>query len=388
MKRMVTHQMLLLVLGFCLLSFFTVNAEASGQKTLAESAQNPSSEEKGLPTLTLEEGLERVLARSSRLKEVEHQFERIEVLRDRSSETLRYTRPYGRGFNEEDQRHRNELLRYLQYESNRKTQRSHEDYLEALLEWELKTAFADLTLLKDQQDLMQLSLKHEEHMLVLAEHKLENGLIHRGKLERMRRSKQQMIEEKNRLDQEIDVHYRFLNQMMGFPADYRYLVEWESEEEENWNFPDPTLQARRVRSRDPYLEQMDQDIEMGKWSLSLYTYNVGEEPYKAKEIDVQILRNKRSQVLENLERLLAERIASAEDLVIQSRQLQLKKEGLQDRLLELELLLEAGLVRPAELTQARLDIKKAAFELHQNQYQIHYLSELIKHPYYVPDYVN
>lgn len=387
MKKLVAHHTLLLVLGFCLLPFLTVNAKDSELLASSEPVHEQPESEEALPTLTFEEGMERVLERNSRLKEASIQLERIEVLRDRASETLRYARPHGIGSGEEDHRRRSELLHYLQHESDRRSQRSFEGYLEELLAWELKTAFADLTLLKTQQDLIQQSLKYEEHMLFLAKYKLENGVISRGKLERIKRSKNQIIEEKNRLEQEINAHYLLLNQMMGFPADHRYLIEWDRDDENEWSFPEPAVQARRVRSRDPYLEQVDLDIEMGEWSLSLYTYNAGEEPYKAKELNIQSMRNKRSQIREQLEQVLTERIAAAEDLVLQSRQLQLKKEDLMDHLKELELLLDAGLVRNAEIIKAELDIKKTDLALQKNQHQLHHLAELIEHPYYVPDYL-
>ncbi|HHY66598.1 MAG TPA: TolC family protein [Alicyclobacillus sp.] len=97
--------------------------------------------------------------------------------------------------------------------------------------------------------------------------------------------------------------YQRLNSLTGLPTDAKYQVVDQPQVDDLKNV-DPEAQVARVTSDSPAIWQAEQQVNLAKLQLDLYTFNdpTNPDPYEAKQIDVQKAYNSEADLKDQLSR--------------------------------------------------------------------------------------
>lgn len=124
-------------------------------------------------------------------------------------------------------------------------------------------------------------------------------------------------------DKAVTDAYQRLNSLIGLPADARYQIT-DQPQVSDLKGVDPETQVSRVISDSPSIWQAEQQVNLAKLQLDLYTFNDpnNPDPYEAKQIDVQKAYNSEADLRDQLSRSVWSAYNSLQELQAQYQSLQ------------------------------------------------------------------
>jgi outer membrane protein TolC len=164
------------------------------------------------------------------------------------------------------------------------------------------------------------------------------------------------------LEKQLEEAFLGLNELLGLEKEERpnlkgeFLPDW---------LEDVNLERHltRVLNGNPLLWLQEQKIRMAEYGLALYTYNVGAEPYKVKEIDVLKEKNNLAAMKEDLETTIL-------SLYNQLQQLENQYALLEVNLAKAQKALDAVTVRYAQGMAVAIDVQQAELVVAQLEHQL------------------
>ncbi|CAB3395524.1 stalk domain-containing protein [Kyrpidia spormannii] len=124
-------------------------------------------------------------------------------------------------------------------------------------------------------------------------------------------------------DKAVADAYQRLNSLTGLPADAKYQVV-DQPQVTDLKGVDPETQVSRVISDSPSIWQAEQQVNLAKLQLDLYTFNDpnNPDPYEAKQIDVQKAYNSEADLKDQLAQAVRSSYNSLQELAAQYQSLQ------------------------------------------------------------------
>ena len=126
-----------------------------------------------------------------------------------------------------------------------------------------------------------------------------------------------------------------------------------SEIEDEKEIPALETHIRRMLNNNPNIWMLEQRARLSDLAVSLYTYNVGLDPYSAMEIDATISKMDLSNAKKALELSLRNLYSSLEQIRENQAILEINMEKLLDNLRLAELRLEVGMATPLEVQKVK-----------------------------------
>lgn len=316
---------------------------------------------------TLGELQERAVVRSRELARLRQVLNRSEIMQ-REAYLQRTFTPVGRGTTFEEFAASQAILGLLsagvQIELNQKRIETEEEKIA----YDVLVAWHNIMSAQRNLELARHSYALAESELTVANLQSNVGTI----------SRFQQIQAKNAFaDAKVNVSkaslnlretFEEINALTGRDADYRFVLavtEAAADVEETLTeeatvsvskvYEEPNLQRNinRVLARHPDLWALGKQVELAEWGLHLYTFNQGQAPYAAQEIDVQTatisLRSGRQQV-ENMVRNLA---ISLQQLENERVTLEINVKQAEENLRLAKLRLEVGVAVPLDVMRAQ-----------------------------------
>ena len=350
---------------------------------VADSKQNNTTEK----PLTFNEALAMVLKQDYRLKSAKLTMERAEIVRDNIADSYMYSIPSGPGNGYEDLQRLQGLQALLAQDANLRVSNKRIDLAKETIEFELESMFDEIIDLEKQIKLKDLNLKDLKNKLDITKLKVETGTESKHKYSNDQKSYDQMLKEKEVLSKKLDSSYIKLNNLLGLKETERYTVEKKDASMIPVSDFDIDTHITRTLSSDPYLWIQEQTIKNYENALNLYTYNAGQEPYKAKELDLSKSKSDLANMKEKLRKSLLLKYNQLQQLEKQYAVTQSQVEQIQQNLEILRKQYDLGLITRMELDQVELSIAQLQYALDAMKVQHKNLKITLEKPYLAPDYV-
>lgn len=241
-------------------------------------------------SMSLEEAIELAKKHSYQLTNLEYNIERWEELRSQASDNLKYT-PIGFGGTQEDLQALHALRGLAQADTQLQMAKRQLEIAEEGLSFQVESLFNNILTKQNEIALKEKEIKHLEQQLQLAKVKLENGIESEFNIELSQTTLKETKLALEKLNQELRDTYIQLNALIGlpdesdiYPISHEVELEWLEE-------IDLDNHIRRLIQQNPIIWLKEQEIEVAQMGVDLYVFNVGDEPYKVKEINVQTAKN-------------------------------------------------------------------------------------------------
>lgn len=337
--------------------------------------------------LTYEKAVEMALKNSYRLKIENDTIRRTEEVRDRLAESFIYSRPVGQGVGQEDLIARQSLLALAQTDIGLSQAKRMVSITEEAIAFQVKNVMDEILSTQIELAFIEEELEHTERKLVLAKIKEENGLESKFNVNMARTALEEGKKQRELLEKALDKAYLKLNQLIGKKDEERYKIVG-GVTFEPVKVTDLDAHVHRVISQDPYVWLQEKNIEQAELGLTLYTYNAGQEPYAAKEIDVRNEKNKLMDLKSKLEESIRARFNDIQQLEKQYEVLEVNLKKAEDALNLIRTQYDAGMAIDIELEEAQLAVDRIKKEMEKLAFTHEKLKILFNKPYLAPDYLN
>lgn len=335
--------------------------EGGTEQTAAAAEAIPA--EEAIPYLTYEEAVELALKNSLELKNARQNVVQAEEMRDHLSgmRTFGYT-PVGPGYSYEDAFERELLLNFVQADIAWQMARKQVGMLEEAIALQVRNAYDAVLKKLDEIKVSDLTLAYAAEKVRQAEIKVKYGMETPFNLQMLREDYNEEKQKREVLEKQLEEAYLELNGLLGLEKEERpnlkgeFLPDW---------LEDVNLERHQIRvfNENPLLWLQEQKIRMAEYGLELYTYNVGAEPYKVKEIDVLKEKNNLAAMKDELE-------ATILSLYNQMQQLESQYALLEVNLAKAQKALDAVTVRYAQGMAVSIDVQQAELAIAQLEYQL------------------
>lgn len=323
-----------------------------------------SIEEMKVVTYTYEELLELAKKNSRGLKKKEQEIERSEIMREEAARAKTYT-PIGTGTGDpSDVLARAATQGLLAADINIGMLKKQLESEEDKLGYNVKTAFNKVILAKNQLRLDENAKEIAELELKQANLQFQNGLIGKIQLENCQDALREAINKLNTSKLNLEGAYLELNKLVGLGKDERYNLKVEENQERE--VPELEIHIRKVLSESPSIFSLEKSVELSEWLLKLHSYNAGQDPYKAKEIDISTTKMSLSDVKETIEYSLRTLHQTLEQLKETKEILQLNLKKTRENLEIAELKLELGMAVPLEVKKLQNIVAELEHKLMEN----------------------
>jgi outer membrane protein TolC len=313
--------------------------------------------------LTYEEAVELALKNSMELKNARQDVVQAEEMRDHLSRmrTFGYT-PFGPGYDYQDALDRELLLNFLQADIAWQMARKQVGILEEAIALQVRSAYDAVLKKLDEIEVSDLTLAYAAEKVRQAEIKAERGMESLFNLQMLREDYNEEKQKRDVLEKQLEEAFLGLNELLGLEKEERpnlkgeFLPDW---------LEDVNLERHltRVLNGNPLLWLQEQKIRMAEYGLALYTYNVGAEPYKVKEIDVLKEKNNLAAMKEDLETTIL-------SLYNQLQQLENQYALLEVNLAKAQKALDAVTARYAQGMAVAIDVQQAELAIAQLENQL------------------
>lgn len=327
---------------------------------------------------TLEELQEAAINYSRELRRLGQVLDRSEIMRREAALQKTFT-PVGGGTTFEEFAASQAILGLLsadvQIELNQKKIETEEEKIV----YDVMTTWYDIQSTMRNLDLAQFNYELAEKELIVAN--LQNNLGMINQFQHMQ-AKDAFAEAEINIQKEtlsLQEAFETMNALTGKNADERYqLVEASEdmdvvlddstkmmvEEEEVLEvkiYEQPNLERNinRVLSRHPDLWALEKQVELAEWGLRLYTYNQGQAPYDAQEIDVQTAKLSLSSAKQQVENMVRNLAISLKQMENERVTLEINLKQAEENVKLAKLRLEVGMAVPLEVMRA----EKVAMQL-------------------------
>ncbi|MEW9125263.1 MAG: TolC family protein, partial [Thermotaleaceae bacterium] len=143
----------------------------------------------------------------------------------------------------------------------------------------------------------------------------------------------------------------------------------------------------RAVSSDPYLWIQEQTIKNNENSLNLYTYNANQEPYKAKQLDLQKSKTDLANMKDKLRKSLLLKYNQLNQLEEKYKVTELQLAQVEQNLDIMRKQFDLGMITRLELNDLELTVAQIQYNLDAMAIQHKTLKTTLEKPYLVPDYV-
>ena len=320
-------------------------------------------EEEAIPYLTYEEAVELALKNSLELKNARQNVVQAEEMRDHLSgmRTFGYT-PAGPGYDYEDALERELLLNFVQADIAWQMARKQVGILEEAIALQVRNAYDAVLKKLDEIEVSDLTLAYAAEKVRQAEIKVERGMESLFNLQMLKEDYNEEKQKREVLEKQLEEAYLELNELLGLEKEERpnlkgeFLPDW---------LEDVNLERHLIRvfHENPLLWLQEQKIRMAEYGLELYTYNVGAQPYKVKEIDVLKEKNNLAAMKDELE-------ATILSLYNQMQQLESQYALLEVNLAKAQKALDVVTVRYAKGMAVAIDVQQAELVVAQLEHQL------------------
>jgi outer membrane protein TolC len=320
-------------------------------------------EGEAIPYLTYEEAVELALKNSLELKNARQNVVQAEEMRDHLSRmrTFGYT-PVGNGYDYDDATERLKLLNFVQADIAWQMARKQVGILEEAIALQVRSAYDAVLKKLDEIEVSDLTLAYAAEKVRQAEIKAERGMESLFNLQMLREDYNEEKQKRDVLEKQLEEAFLGLNELLGLEKEERpnlkgeFLPDW---------LEDVNLERHltRVLNGNPLLWLQEQKIRMAEYGLALYTYNVGAEPYKVKEIDVLKEKNNLAAMKEDLETTIL-------SLYNQLQQLENQYALLEVNLAKAQKALDAVTARYAQGMAVAIDVQQAELAIAQLENQL------------------
>jgi len=335
--------------------------EGGGEQTAVTAEAIP--EEEALPYLTYDEAVELALKNSLELKNARQNVVQAEEMRNHLSgmRTFGYT-PVGSGYDYDDATERQKLLNFVQADIAWQMARKQVGILEEAIALQVRSAYDAVLKKLDEIEVSDLTLAYAAEKVRQAEIKAERGMESLFNLQMLREDYNEEKQKREVLEKQLEEAYLKVNELLGLEKEERpnlkgeFLPDW---------LEDVNLERHltRVLNGNPLLWLQEQKIRMAEYGLALYTYNVGAEPYKVKEIDVLKEKNNLAAMKEDLETTIL-------SLYNQLQQLESQYALLEVNLAKAQKALDAVTARYAQGMAVAIDVQQAELAIAQLENQL------------------
>lgn len=208
----------------------------------------------------------------------------------------------------------------------------------------------------------QLALDKTEKEIAEIELKIGNiqyqqGLISQNELNMLKDNYQEALNKVGISEAELENAFLKLNDTVGIDKNTKYHVRIDAIEETK-EIPVLETHIRKILSNSPSIWMLEQRLKLVDLSLDLYTYNVGQDPYKAKEIDADISKMTLQDTKQVIELSLRNLYHSLEKLQESIKLLEINREKTQRNVELSRLKLEVGMTTPLEVKKLEKVLKE------------------------------
>lgn len=330
-------------------------------------------DEEVVNTYSYEELLDLAMKNSSTLIRQQKQIERNEILRDEAAERKTYT-PAGVPYTLEDAVAGLAIQELVLADNNLTIAKRQLDVEKDKIAYDVKKAFNNLILAKKQLSLDEANKELSEMELRLGNIQYQQGVISQDQLQLLNDSYQEALKKLRISEEELQNTYLQLNNLAGLDRNDRYHIKT-NEIEGNNEIPSLEPHIRRVLDNNPNILMLEQRVKLLELALALHTYNVQQDPYEAKEIDLSTSKMTLSDSKEMIELSLRNMYHTLQKMNENIDVLIINKEKLQRNLDLNQLRLDIGMATPLEVKK----LKKTVDELEKQilELQLHYEETLM-----------
>ena len=260
------------------------------------------------------------------------------------------------------------------------------DITKETVAFQVKNAIKEITLLDEELLYTNRKIENSKSKKDIAEIKAKSGLESEHNLSMAKKDYEQELKQKEVLFRSIDNAYVKLNKMIGVGEKERYVFEdmIAYNSMESVDIDDLT---RKMFYEDPYIWFQEKQIESAELGVKLYEYNMKDDPYKVKEINVVTAKNSLANMKLKLEESLRLKYNQMRQLEDSYKILQINLEKAEKGLKLLQTQYEVGMVIEAQLLEAEVALEKISYEMKKIASQHENLVTLLKKPYLAPDYL-
>ncbi|MDF2545622.1 MAG: hypothetical protein K0R93_520 [Anaerosolibacter sp.] len=254
------------------------------------------------------------------------------------------------------------------------------------IEYQVTNTMNEINMLKSEAALFDKKIANGQTKLKIATLKAETGLESQFNLDLEKKALEQLEKQKEILDKTISNSFIKLDQMIGLPEKERPAIE-DKISYRPMEAIDIDHLARTASYEDPYIWSLEKQIESAELGITLYEYNVGNDPYAVKEIDVKTAKNNLAESKEKLQESLKTRYNQAKKLEGSYDILEINLGNAEKSLGILRVQFDLGMATEMQLRNVELDIEQLKHDMKDMAEQHRKLVKIIEKPYLAPDYL-
>ncbi|MFZ5967719.1 MAG: TolC family protein [Bacillota bacterium] len=257
---------------------------------------------------------------------------------------------------------------------------------EESIAYQVKSKMNEINKLLSEAALSDLDMQNTKLKLDIAETKYKKGMVSEYDLSTARQNYEQKKKQKEALNKSIDSAYLKLNQMVGLSQDKRYVLE-EHISYVPMEEMDIDYHVTKALHDDPYIWNQQKQIESAELGVKLYEYNVGDDPYAVKEIDVTTAKNNLGNMKQKLEQSLRSKYNQIKQLEDNYEVQKISLAKAEENLNLIRIKFDEGMVVEQQLREVEFAVEQAKLEMKKTAIQHEDLKTLLKQPYLQPDYI-
>lgn len=338
----------IIIMLLIMLVFSSNSSYALSQENISKDSENN--------TITYEVALELALNNNLNLKNAQNDLKKAEEIKEQASKNLYYT-PIGYGDSASDYSAKEALKGQIQSNNAYKMAEKQIQSMEDTIAYQIRSAYDEVAKIRNKIDTMDMEvsvLTKQYNIMVI---KVQNGIESKIALSDTQKDLASKKQKKKALNEQFNDAYFKLNQLLGLDKDKRYDVLIETELQTLEDF-DLDKHIRGVKNEHPSLWRQNQQIELAQLDVDLYTFNIGLEPYKAKEIEVAKAKNDLQSLKESIETTITGNYNKLLQLEKEYEILKIELEKSYNLLSIMEIRYDLGMVTENDLLQLKLGIKQ------------------------------
>lgn len=304
--------------------------------------------------LTLEEAVERALARSNELRRAQRLIEQAEIALDDASDNIQYIPDDGSNivaknvFSGWTRAQVNYFMQQRQYEVNKES-----------VEYAVKNAYFDILNKQEELKVARLNTEHQEWKQRMTDVKYRNNMASSFEVSQINNALDEARAREKAAEEALAEAYTKFNQLIGERSDARLnLVD--RPRFEKMSSVDLDHHVSRVVSSSVALWMAEQQIKLAELDLRLFTFNDPTNPnsYAQQQIEVNKAKLSAENVKDQLEGAARTIYYSIRQLEEQYEHLLANKRIAEDALKIAQARYDAGMATALELFEARLAVEQ------------------------------
>lgn len=341
-----------------------VGSNKAGNNGNLANQGDASKEKADSQSLTYQRAVEMAFAASDKLKNADADIQRTREVLDEISDEIDYIPAAGgneaatKMFAGWSKAQIGYFMAKKQYEVGKET-----------LEYSVKKAYNDVLQKQQARRLSDLKLENAAWQRRIVNAKVQNGLASEFEQKKVQQDYEEAVANRQAAVKALEDAYQKLNHLVGLPAEARYtLVDqpvFEKMEDVNLE-----THVSQVTSSSAAVWMAEQNVKLAKLDLDLYTFNIpGNEPYAAKEIDVDKAQNSAADVKKQLETTTRSLYYNIRQLEDQYGVLEANLAKAEEALKVVQAKFDVGMATADEVFQAKLaveEIRKQMFDVTVN----------------------